>query len=716
MSDVLYHVRTVYETDTRKGVSGVGGMTGALGVLGGVLGRSVDLVKSLGTAAVMLGTGAAVAGVSALLYGVTELNARSEETGLTIAGMVRAAGVSNAQGGLATWGESMEFAQQAMRQIREDAAALPGTEEDFLTVFRYGLPGALNAGMAAADVSGFTNRFGAVGRAFQIDAPQIGRDLNLLLQGRAGAHVATWNALASHVGKSAQEFNQMTAPQRLAALQGAVTHFDDLIRAYADTWEAQSSTLQSHVLTVGRIFSRPMFDALKESITSVNELYARNEVAIREVAYGAGTVLANAWGRATDRAHEMQEAVLQVLGQSRSLGDVVRNAASMRGGVLGSAVGLADRASGVVGGLASAAAADPAAAASMAGAAVTAAMVAPGLIGAVIAAVGAVPGLGILIGAVGAFAGHATEASETIDHLRAAGEPLMHAFQGVWNVLVGVEGFLGNVLASLLPGVAAGLRGAITGLDGFITNVGPAVGELIAALTPAVTLLGGIIGEIVREMGAELGPLLRNLGSAVGGVLRAFTGLIRWVNEKTGNSEAQGGGWRNAVGDIDSYVGAAIMTGADAIGRGVIMRGMNMMAGLNAGGYDIDTVWRDSLRRQRGWHGVTDAPAAAAATGDGTTPARAAPAGPPLPTVMDRLNDAISGMRRSFEEGQGRASLGGVANPRTVGRHERPVVNVHIHQTVNANEDPERILLLTRRAVMLGIYGPLQSPGVRVTH
>jgi len=41
-------------------------------------------------------------------------------------------------------------------------------------------------------------------------------------------------------------------------------------------------------------------------------------------------------------------------------------------------------------------------------------------------------------------------------------------------------------------------------------------------------------------------------------------------------------------------------------------------------------------------------------------------------------------------------------------------VQVHIHQTVNTNEDPDRILMLTRRAVFQGVYSPLETPSARV--
>jgi hypothetical protein len=595
------------------------------------------------------------------------------ETSLTIAGMVRAAGVSNASGGLATWGESMQFAQQAMRQIREDAAALPGTEEDFIEIFRSGLPGALNAGMRAADVSGFTNRFGAVGRAFQIDAPQIGRDLNLLLQGRAGAQVNMWNALRSHVGKSAEEFNKMSAPARLAALQGAIGRFDDLIRAYGDTWEARWSTAQSHVTRIATIFSRPMFESLKSAVAGLNELYARNEVAIREVAYGAGTVLANAFERARDLAWEMQEAVLGLL-ESRSFtaafDTVVGGARNLMGGAMRTVRE------------------NPAAAASTVGSAVG---LAAGL-----------PGLGVVLGGLAAFATHTEEANAFLSIMSVVGGDVLSVFEPLYSVVMAVESVLGDLFAAFLPPFAdalATVTGVIAEVIGYLR---PAVLEYIESLRPGVVFLGGALGGIAQLLANVLGPVVSTLGASIASTIHVISRAVTWITSHLGGligiSAADAG---RATGATMAGLGAGIGVSLAGLLQGRFATGAEVDAAMQAAG---DRAFNRGAQSREG-----------GGLGDRVRNAAGGPAHP-TNTLMDRLNTSINGLRRTFDEGQGAPNLGGIRGgaPRQVPSGQRPVVNVTINNTVNAADDPDRVLVLTRRALVEALYQPLESPTARV--
>ena len=666
--DVLYRVRTLYEVEGNK--DGVSSLSSGLRSLGGIVDRVAGGVRSLVTTTALLGGAAAVGGIALLAHGVANLNAHAEETSLTIAGMVRAAGVTNASGGLASWGESMEFAQQAMRQIREDAAALPGTEEDFIEIFRSGLPGALNAGMRAADVSQFTNRFGAVGRAFQIDAQQIGRDLNLMLQGRAGAQVAMWNALRSHIGKSSEEFNKMSAPERLSALQGALGHFNELIAGYQDTWEAQWSTAQSHATRVRTIFSRPMFDAAKSAVAGLNELYDRNAVAIREVAYGAGTVLANAFERARDLAWEMQEAVLGLL-ESRSFTAAVDVVA---GGVRGAVRTVRE---------------NPGVAASTVGSAVG---LAAGL-----------PGLGLVLGGLANFATHTEEAGAFLSIMAVVGADVLSVFEPLYSVVMAVESVLGGLFAAFLPPFAdalATVTGVIAEVIGFLR---PAVLELIDALRPVIVFLGGALGGIAQLLANLLGPVVSTLGASIAATVHVISRVITWITSHLGNligiSAADAG---RAAGATFAGLGAGIGTSVAAMLQGRLATDAEVDAAMQAAG---DRAFDRGAQSRAG--GLADR-VRNAAGGPGVNPGD---------TLMDRLNTSINGLRRTFEEGQGNPTLGGIRGgaPRQVPSGQRPVVNVTINNTVNAAEDPDRVMVLTRRALVEALYQPLESPTARVS-
>jgi hypothetical protein len=228
---------------------------GSLSVLQGHLDRAAAGMERLGMIGVAAVGGVAAMGVRALARDMVQLNSVTQDTEIGIAGMLQA------NGGAATFADGMRDASSVLASIRRDADALPGEAQDFVNVFSTALPAALQAGMSnALDVSRFTNQFAAVGIALHVDADQSGRDLRLLLQGRAGAQVAMWNQLQSLVGKTAEEFNAMSAPQRLTALQGATGRYADMVGAFSGTFSTALTTVMGKAHRLEELATRPLFD------------------------------------------------------------------------------------------------------------------------------------------------------------------------------------------------------------------------------------------------------------------------------------------------------------------------------------------------------------------------------------------------------------------------------------------------------------------------
>ncbi len=272
-------------------------------------------------------------GLHALTQGIGRLNAEAESTGITLAGMMQANGATG------SWGQSMRVAGDVMSQIRRDANELPGEAQDFIEVFRGGLPRAIASGMTdPAAIARFTNRMGAVGIAHGIDAQQIGRDTNLMLMGHAGAQVRMWGVLEPIIGRTAHQFNAMTAPERVRALDGALGHFRPMIAAYGDTWETATSTARGHLRDLLRVGSAPLFSALKSHLQGANHWFEANEARALTLARTVGYRLAGAFDR-------VQQAVVRVGGAIEHLHHTAP------GGLLGLARDAAGRAAHVGGGL-----------------------------------------------------------------------------------------------------------------------------------------------------------------------------------------------------------------------------------------------------------------------------------------------------------------------------------------------------------------------------
>jgi len=337
-----YSVDVVYTGRDHGATATADSISGRLVALQGRIDSVVGAFDSMARGAAMLGVGAAMMGVRTLLSGVSGLNAQAEETTLTIAGMLNANGVAP------TIGEGMRSAAATLRQIRVDAAALPGEAAEFVTIFQLGLPAALQAGMRdARAVAAFTNQFGAVGKSFGVDAPQIGRDLRLLLQGHAGGHVAMWNHIGPLIGKSAQQFNQMTAPQRLAALQQVTARYGGMVQAYGGTWEAATSTIRSAGSELLRVGTQPLFEHAKRRVAQLADyLTTRGPDLERKVGLW-GERLAAGFDRAYERAvrlfHYIAEHRHRILGDAEGRArDVAGAYVHARGasGVLGAVGGV----------------------------------------------------------------------------------------------------------------------------------------------------------------------------------------------------------------------------------------------------------------------------------------------------------------------------------------------------------------------------------------
>lgn len=667
MSDVLYRVRTVYETDTTKGTAGVASMRGLLGGLSGVIDTAKAGLNALFTGAAVVGGAGVAAGIAALTYGVTNLNAQAEATAVGIAGMVQAAEVTNSSGGIATWGESIAFAEQTMAQIRRDAAALPGEADDFVEVFRAGLPAALEAGMRASDVSQFTNRFAAVGISFRVDSEQIGRDLNLMLQGRAGAHVNMWNRLKSTIGMTAEQFNALGAAQRQAAIDTALQRYQGMIDAYANTWEAASSTTASYFKDLIRFTSRPMFDTLKNSLRTLNTWWGEHERQIQEVANGVGTHLADAYTRAGNAAGRALSQFNRWTGSAQAAS--ILNTGR---GVMGGAQNLAGRAVGWV-------RENPQQA--LSGAA-SAAGLATGI-----------PGLGIVVGALANFATHTDAVTSVLDNLGWVGASVWGVLAELWPVVAAVESVLGDMLAAALPPLANALGVLMEAVLGVIQSLRPSVMALVEALRPVVVFLGAALGGIAQMLAEFLTPVVRTLGDSISAVVRLVARVISWVTEHMGGLLGiSGADFNTALRVTMRDMGAQMGVATAALLQGRLASDAELAAAsarVNASEFEGGR----GARRDRV---------------DGEGPQVQA-------TALDRATAALNALRRPLEEQQQQVQLGGSRAARNVQRPERPVVNVHIHQTINTTDDPDRLLMLTRRAVIQGIYAPVESPGVRVT-
>jgi hypothetical protein len=298
MSDTVYNVRTVYEVDDRGAGARVGGLGRAFSGLWNTI-RSVT--GSLFSLRTVLGGAFGAAGVFSAARAITRLGGEAESTRIAIAGMLQAGGASS------SIDRAMQTSSDLIEQMRVQARALPGEFQDVLNVFRGGLGGGLAAGQTADHIRQVAGQLMAVTQVLGVDSEQAGRDFALMLEGRAGAQVATFSRLRAQIGMTAEAFNALAPAERFQRIEQAMRGFGPAIDRYQSSWAAVSSTTRDHLTTLLRTSTQPLFERLRDTLARVNEWFERNQTRVLAFASSIGTHLASAFDRIVGLAQRLGE-------------------------------------------------------------------------------------------------------------------------------------------------------------------------------------------------------------------------------------------------------------------------------------------------------------------------------------------------------------------------------------------------------------------------
>lgn len=489
------------------------GLSSSVGGLSSMI--SGPLVAALGG----LATGAA-------LKGIAGIHSEFEDTKIALAGFLSALGVSK------DFSQGMRDAAAAQQAIIVAAAKLPGEAEDYINVFRAGLPEVQSAiGGTLKDMYSFTNQLTAVTSSLSIDSAQVGRDVKLMLaagQGRAGGHVKTWTSLLPFLQKlpgqadlTAKKFNAMTQAQRGMLIKQVLTgkELGAMVDEMGSTWSAQVGALVSNSKALLRLSTGPLFEGLKGAVSYMNALFFDSEGSLTEmgktaVAIGAivSTHLVRGFRRAFDWARQLLGVMVQVgetLMKSRGfqrITDFVGSLAGQAGAFAKTAGGFRHADAPVAGG--------------------------PAIAG----LIDAFSRPGVLEGVV---------------------EPLGRIFNDLTKLLApfmalmtAVSGVLGDLVAAILPafmGAVANLVGPLvtfmTGVFGIATMIydqlRPALSGLWSAVAVVVSALGGLFHQYLRLVGAALLWLYRKIAVVVvpafSLLVKAITAVVNFVGKYIGS-------------------------------------------------------------------------------------------------------------------------------------------------------------------------------------
>lgn len=472
MSDQTYTVRTVYTVESKGAQSSIDRLGSLLGRIGGVLDRLKSMLLGLAGifAAAFIG-GAVAAGV--LLHRLTEVGGQAETTRLALAGMINAQMFSSSATPLGNFPEALGASDALIQRMRDHARALPGTFADLQAVMQGSLSGGIQAGQSLAAIEGQAARFMAVTKSLGIDAEQAGRDMTLMMEGRAGAQVASFARLRPLIGKTAQEFNQLTPLQRWQAIGRALQGFTPMVDAYEHSWDAVSSTTEDHLASLFRVGTTPLFEAARTALASLNGWIERNQTQLEAMARLVGGVLTRAF----------QELVAQVrrldpLLQRMAAGPFFR---TLRDRMEGFARGEALPTEGMGARVSNAAS------------------------GAFSAVSQYVPSVAMLV----AFAEELGRSEQNLAALRQAGEGLLSALLSLDQAVVGITMALGSLVGVFHAGAMPGLAALVGDIGAVVTGIANVLGPWIASVVAILSPLFGWLGRFIGAVGSIVGSILR---------------------------------------------------------------------------------------------------------------------------------------------------------------------------------------------------------------
>jgi hypothetical protein len=221
------------------------------------------------------------AAISAAVVGIgvekiAKIGSDFEQNRIQIAGFLSALGVSS------DFNAGLTQADETIKSITNAAARLPGEAEEYIDVFKAGLPfvqGAL-PGASLGQMTDFTNKLTAIGKAMRLPADLIGREISEILapgEGNAQKRLPLFRLflplmrqLQGQANLTAQGFNAMTQPQRAKLMMQVFEKLQPMLDASAQSFDALWGAVKSTFTILTRLATEGLFAQIKVGLDELN--------------------------------------------------------------------------------------------------------------------------------------------------------------------------------------------------------------------------------------------------------------------------------------------------------------------------------------------------------------------------------------------------------------------------------------------------------------
>jgi hypothetical protein len=237
---------------------------------GDIAGAFTGAVEKVGGLTLALGKLGAIAAGGAIAYGVAGLNNELEKTQISLAAIL------SAQGVVSTVPRGLMMAGDVMKEMRKDAALLPGEFKDLLSFFKLGLTSGLQSGATVPGFEKMSANAMAAAAAVGVNMDQAAREFAQLLGGHAGTH-NVFGSLLGFTGDKAKTFNAESGAKRLKDIETAVKKYEGAIEVFGGSFDAISSTLKDNAKKALGAGTAGLFDRVKIAMADANRWWDQNE-------------------------------------------------------------------------------------------------------------------------------------------------------------------------------------------------------------------------------------------------------------------------------------------------------------------------------------------------------------------------------------------------------------------------------------------------------
>lgn len=257
--DKLQAKTSSWKDSLMGGIAGfAGGFNRALDTIGGkILDLGVDAAKGMAAAAGV--------GLTAATKAAFDFNEQMENATIAMAALANANGMADGIG------NGMRLSADVLRDMRKDAADLPGEFKDLVNIMSTISGATGNAGMGLHATESLAKDTMATAAVLSVPQNVAAREMSMMLEGNARHSMPMFAKL--HMGMDTKDFNAMDPKKRLDTIRDALGKFTPAVDLYKNSWDAIKTTTIDNVRAASGAVGMPLFTSVKEKLKNFNDSF-----------------------------------------------------------------------------------------------------------------------------------------------------------------------------------------------------------------------------------------------------------------------------------------------------------------------------------------------------------------------------------------------------------------------------------------------------------